>query len=341
VGRGARVLLVELGPHDETRPCHARTQRFNGYARRLFDARTPLDAEERRIVETIVNVVRAREHRWPVVERPTTTRRSLVREVLVERLLVPEGRAQYYLNPYVGCVIGCEFCYVAELADLSRALEGLPRLEWGRYVDVKVNAPAILREEVKRLTPGPVRLSPVLTDPYQPIERRFRVTRGCLEVLLEARFTPVVLTRAALVVDDLELLARFPSAAVGFSVPTDDDSIRAVFEPGADPIDERLEALGRCHRAGLRTFAVIQPMLPMDPVALAARLAPHVHAVRIDRMYELDRMRPVYERAGLAAAASDQFFAETTAALRTAFAARGVAVDELDDLSALLGPRTP
>jgi DNA repair photolyase len=208
-------------------------------------------------------------------------------------------------------------------------------------VDVKVNAPAVLRAEVARLTPGPVRLSPVVTDPYQPLERRYRVTRGCLEVLLGARFSPVVLTRAARVTDDLALLAQFPSAAVGFSIPTDDDSVRAIFEPGADPIDERIDALARCHAAGLRTFAVVQPMLPMDPVALAARLAPLVRAVRIDRMVELDRMRPLYEGAGLGAAASDEYAARTAAALRAAFGAYGIAVDELDDLSALLGTRPP
>jgi DNA repair photolyase len=252
-------------------------------------------------------------------------------------VLVPEGRGQYYLNPYAGCMIGCPYCYVDERADLSRALEGVARHAWGRWVDVKVDAPEVLRREVRDLPPGPVRMSPILTDPYQPLERTYRVTRGCLEVLLEAGFSPVILTRGARVVEDLDLLARFARAAVGMSVPTDDDSVRARFEPGADPVDARFDALARLHGAGLRTFLAVQPMLPMDPARLVARTAPYVHTVRVDRMHGVEGLRGLYESAGCVEAMEDAFFARTEAALRAGFAARGVRVDALDDLDALLG----
>jgi DNA repair photolyase len=233
---------------------------------------------------------------------------------------MPEGRGQYYLNPYVGCAIGCEWCYVAERADFSRELEGLPRLSWGRWVDVKQNAPEVLRQEVARHTPGIVRLSPIVTDPYQPLERRFRITRGCLEVLLEAGFSPCILTRSSRVLDDLPLLARFPHAAVGFSIPTDDDAVRRVFEPGAEPIEDRIEALQRLKEAGLSTFAVIQPVLPGNPERLAERLSPLIDVVRVDRMY------------GPGAHGEPQ----QEAALRDAFSRRGVPESELDDLSPVL-----
>lgn len=337
IGRGRSVVLVEFEPRDEARDCFVRTRLFNVCARRAFRAAAPLGPSERRAVAAVVAVVRSREGRLPAVERSATARASLVREIEVPRMLIPEGAGHYYINPYVGCTIGCEFCYVAERADLSRRLEGLPRLPWGRYVDVKVNAAEVLRREVREHAPGIVRFSPILTDPYQPLERRYRVTRQCLEVLLGAGFSPVILTRAARVAEDLDLLRRFKAAAVGFSVPTDDDRMRQLFEPGADPIAERLAALARCREAGLRTFAVVQPMLPMDPERLAARLSPLIEAVRVDRMYEAGRVRHLYESAGVPAAAEDAFFSRTREALRAAFAARGVREDELDDLAAILG----
>ena len=336
LARGDDVLLFELGRADPDRPCYAQTRRFNVCVRRAFDSATELGAAERELVERVVTLLREREQLLPEVERVPTARRSLVREIAVEQLLVPEGRGQYYLNPYVGCTIGCEFCYVAELADFSRSLEGLPRLAWGRYLDVKVNAPSVLAEEVRRLPPGIVRLSPILTDPYQPAERRYRLTRRCLEILLDAGFAAVILTRAARVTADLDLLRRFPATAVGLSIPTDDDRIRAAFEPGADPIDSRIEALAACREAGVRTFVVVQPMLPMDAERLVERVAPQVCAARIDRMHELARVRGLYERAGRLDATSDEFFARTEARLRACFARHGIAIDELDDLAGLL-----
>jgi DNA repair photolyase len=338
VGRRRSVVLVEFEPRDESRDCSARTRLFNVYARRSFPPGGGLDPAERRVVAALTALVRARESRLPEVERSASGRASVVREIEVPRVLIPEGAGHYYINPYVGCTIGCEFCYVAERADMSRRLEGLPFLPWGRYVDVKVNAAEVLRREVRRYRPGIVRFSPILTDPYQPMERHYRITRQCLEVLQEAGFGAVILTRAALVVEDLELLRRLSAAAVGFSIPTDDDRVRQRFEPGADPIAQRLAALERFHGAGLCTFAVVQPMLPMDPARLVAGLAPLIRAVRIDRMHELSRVRHLYEAAGMLEAATDAFFARTGAALRAGFSAAGIRYDEMDDLTGLVGP---
>ena len=337
IGRGRAVLFVELEPRDEARACYARTRLFNVCARRSFPADGALTPEERRVVKAVVALVGAREGRLPVLERSISGRPSLIRDIEVSRLLMAEGAGHYYINPYVGCTIGCEFCYVAARADMSRRMEGLPSLPWGRYVDVKVNAAEVLRREVRRHKPGIVRFSPILTDPYQPLERRYRITRQCLEVLLGAGFKPVILTRAARVIEDLDLLRRFPASAVGMSIPTDDDRVRQRFEPGADPVAERIAALERCRAAGLRTFGVVQPMLPMDPERLAALMAPHIQAVRIDRMYELQQAGRLYEAAGMPEAATDAFFTRTGTALRAAFARRGVRYDELDDLRGVLG----
>lgn len=340
--RGGAAVLVELERPDPTRPCGGRTARFDVMARAV-DGPRALSAEEQTLVARVVAALSRTEARLAVVERPTTSQRAEVREVRAEHVLISEGRGQYYVNPYAGCIIGCPYCYVAERADFSRELAGLPRLPWGRWVTVKVGAKEVLARELARAAPGPVRMSPILTDPYQPIERRYRVTRGCLEAMAEhgGGFAPVVLTRAARVLDDLSLLAGFPRAAVGLSIPTDDDRVRQRFEPGADPIEERLAALAALRAAGVRTFAVVQPLLPMDPARLAERVAAATSRVRIDRMHATERALPLYRAAGCEEAAGDVWIADARARLEEALARRGVTFDEIEDMRGVLGVEAP
>jgi DNA repair photolyase len=236
----------------------------------------------------------------------------------------------------VGCMIGCPWGGGGGGADLSRRLEGLPRLPWGHYVDVKMNAAEVLRREVVSHPPGIVRFSPILTDPYQSIERKYRITRQCLEVLRDAGYRVMILTRAARITDDLELLSGMAGAAVGFSIPTDNDAYRRIFEPGADPVDDRIQALEAFHKAKVPTVAVIQPILPMDVDRLVERVAPIVRAVRIDRMYSMHLVDRLYREHDLVEAAGDAFFEEHLQRLKEAFSARGVIIDEMDDLSSLL-----
>jgi DNA repair photolyase len=333
---GPTYLLIEFEGRNDANDCYARTARFNVCARRQFGDRDMTDAD-RRFVDAVIEVVRRREALLPDGPRPTAERPTLVREIVVDRLLMPEGNQQFYINPYVGCMIACPYCYVAERADFSRGLDRQPSVPWGASLDVKINAAEVLRREVVGVGRGIVRMSPILTDPYQSPERRFRITRQCLEVLLDTELAPVVLTRAPRVLDDAALLARFPRALVGFSIPTDDDRMRQIFEPHADPIDERVAALRALHDAGVRTFAVIQPVLPMDADRLIELLAPCVRTVRLDRMYFFgERMRRLYAEHGLDAYASDAYAGETIDRLTRGFTARGVRVDPLDDLEPLL-----
>ncbi len=334
--RGEALLLVEVDSHDAAAHGFANTDRFALSARPQFEAPRPLLPDEQALVHHLADVLREREKALPSFERPTTGRASMVREIEVDRVLCAEGRGTYYINPYVGCMIGCPYCYVSVRADASRRLQGLPHLPWGRWVDAKVNAPEVLAREVRTTPPGIVRMSPVVTDPYQGIERRYRITRRCLEVLADAGFTAAVLTRAARIADDIDVLSRLPRALVGLSVPTDDDAIRRLFEPGADPIQKRVEALAACRRAGLPTMAFVQPMLPMDPQRLVDMLAPHVLAVRIDRMHASELATSVYARHGLQDSFTDDFFARTGDALRRRFAAAGVMIDPIEDLAELV-----
>ena len=174
----------------------------------------------------------------------------------------------YTLSPYRGCSHGCRYCFLREY---PHALHGPG--EWGGWVTPKLNAPELLWAQRHRLHEQSVFLS-TATDPYQPLEREFRLTRACLNVLLDCPTTRVLLhTRSPLVLQDLELLKAFGERlSVGFSIPTDDDTVRQVVEPKAPPIPSRWAAVERLARAGLRVTVAATPLLPMaDPASFARR----------------------------------------------------------------------
>jgi DNA repair photolyase len=174
----------------------------------------------------------------------------------------------YALSPYRGCAHGCRYCYLRGYPHGSH-----PSCEWGGWVTPKLNAPGLLWAQRYKLHEQAVFLS-TGTDPYQPIEREFRLTRTCLKVLLECPTTRVLLhTRSALVLQDMELLREFGDRlSIGFSIPTDDDTVRQVVEPKAPPIPTRWAAVERLARAGLRVGVAATPLMAMtDPEGFARR----------------------------------------------------------------------
>ena len=169
---------------------------------------------------------------------------------------------------------------------------------WGRFVDARVNAPEILEGQLRRAAPGPVMLSSV-TDPYQPAEARYRLTRRCLGALLRRGFPVDVLTKSPLVLRDLDLLGGARGVSVGLTVTTDDERMREVFEPGAPPIASRVEALRELRRRGVETYAFVGPILPMNPDRVVEQLGDHVGEVYVDRMNYAPRTMGLYRRLGL------------------------------------------
>lgn len=334
-GEGAVAVEVWLDRADEGRPCFARTRDFNVYYALFHRASDRLDASELALLEAVVAVVRARESLLPVLPSrenagawsPVEGVPMRVREVEGERAIVAEAPGMYYLNPYVGCMLGCRYCYGIGLTEFVRDLGAQDAAPWGRWLDVKVNAPELLARELAGLAPGTVRMSPLVTDPYQPVERRYRVTRRCLEVLRGTDFVPVVLTRSTVVLDDIPLFRSMPNLLIGVSIPTDDDRVREAFEPSAPSIDARVAALRALREAGLRTFAVTHPMLPMDPERLASRVAPWAEIVRVGPLAEKPRVAGIFRALGREDALTPRWETDTFAALRDAFAARGVPVN--------------
>jgi DNA repair photolyase len=174
----------------------------------------------------------------------------------------------YALSPYRGCGHGCRYCYVREYPN---ALHG--RDTWGGWIAPKLNAPELLWAQRHKLHQQSVFLA-TATDPYQPIEREFRLTRACLHVLLECPTCQVMVhTRSALVLQDLELLQSFGGRLhVGFSIPTDDDTVRQIVEPKAPPIPTRWAAVERLAKAGIQVGVAVTPLMAMaDPKGFARR----------------------------------------------------------------------
>lgn len=176
--------------------------------------------------------------------------------------------AAFSINPYRGCGHGCTFCYVREYPHPVHGMD-----DWGTWVSPKVNAPELLWRERHRLRGQGVFLA-AGTDPYQPLETRWRLTRRCLEVLLEATDAEVHLhTRSPLILQDLDLLTQHRErVSVSFSLSTDDEAIRRIVEPHAPALSARWAALERLSARGIPTGLSVAPLLPVrDPAALGQR----------------------------------------------------------------------
>jgi len=133
---------------------------------------------------------------------------------------------------------------------------------WGRFLDVKVNASEVLERELRRDPRRGIILLGSVTDAYQPIERKYRLTRTILELLVRSDFPVSVLTKSALVTRDIDLFRQFSECEVGLTITTLDQDIAHDFEPCSSRPSERLAALQKLHSAGIRTYAFIGPIFP-------------------------------------------------------------------------------
>jgi DNA repair photolyase len=284
-----RDVVVEVDPISENRRSAARSRHFSfGY--RLGDRGAPIESSVGlALCARIASAVTANEDAVTTRLSGIAPSEGRIREIRGERLLERAGTPDeryWTLSPYTGCLIGCRFCYAPSRLDPLRRLARLPELPWGSWVDARVDAPEVLARELRALEPWPIKLCPIVSDPYHAIEAKLRVTRRCLEVIRDAPPRDVlVLTRSAAIVEDAELLASIPRASAGVSLPTVDDDVRRHFEPRGASVSERLAALDALKRSGVRTFAIVQPIFPGPLVALADALAERVASVRIDVLY--------------------------------------------------------
>lgn len=190
------------------------------------------------------------------------------------------------LNPYTGCAHRCTFCYVRAF---ERRADRPAGSDYGRSIRVKVNIAEVLRRELARRSwrGDPVAIG-TATDPYQPAEGRYRLTRACIEALAEAANPFNIVTRGPLIVRDVGALAaaaRRARVSVSVSIPTLDDGVWRTTEPGTAPPHQRLRALEMLREAGLDAGVAVAPVLPgisdgrddLAEVVTAARAAGATH----------------------------------------------------------------
>lgn len=244
----------------------------------------------------------------------------IVREIKAKSILNKSKIFDYCVNPYTGCQHNCRYCY----ARLFMPRYSGHQEPWGEFVDVKINAVEVLCRQLKRAKKGTVWISSVC-DPYQPLEAKFKLTRGCLKELLAVQFPVNIQTKSTLALRDLDLFTQFKSIEVGFSIATVDEKAARLFEPHASPIKERIRALKTIHDAGIHTFAFIGPLLPGNPENLINDLAGKVDHVYIDRMNYTSSIRSFYRRMGWEKALRDQFFIQQRDRLIRALKQKGIA----------------
>src|SRR5438067_4129009 len=167
------------------------------------------------------------------------------------------------LNPYMGCVHRCTFCYVRHF---ERRAERPSDERYGASIRVKTNVAEVLRRELARASWEHESVAiGAATDPYQPAEGRYRLTRGCLEALRDASNPFSIITRGPLIVRDADVLAeaaRRASVSVTFSIPTLDDEVWRRSEPGTAHPRQRLRALKTLVDAGIKASVGMAPILP-------------------------------------------------------------------------------
>src|SRR6266436_2366054 len=164
------------------------------------------------------------------------------------------------LNPYMGCVHRCTFCYVRAF---EQRADRPSDDRYGTSIRVKTNVAEVLRRELARPSwDSEVIAIGAATDPYQPAEGRYRLTRACLEALAGAANPFSLITRGPLIVRDVDVLAeasRRAAVSVTFSVPTIDAEVWRRTEPGTAPPLQRLRALSRLVEAGVRASVGMAP----------------------------------------------------------------------------------
>ncbi|ADN50712.1 SPL family radical SAM protein [Vulcanisaeta distributa] len=212
---------------------------------------------------------------------------TIVREIRVKTALSRSGLPEYdyALNPYLGCQHGCVYCYAMDFT------KGEPGIKWGEVVYVKVNLIQALLRDIRRFKPGIVGVS-TITDPYQPVESRYKLTRRAIEVLCNAGYHVSIQTKSALIIRDLDVINKCSkSIDVGFTITTMRNTYRIIEPMAAHPM-ARASALRKIASLGIETWIFLGPLIPgindkVEDYESVIRLAKETNSQVI-----IDRFRP-------------------------------------------------
>jgi DNA repair photolyase len=178
----------------------------------------------------------------------------------------------YQVDPYIGCEHYCYYCYALNQAET----------DWREEIHIHEDITRQLESELATIAPQTIYMG-WQTDSYQPCEAEYRQTRQVLELMLKKGFSASILTKSDLVLRDTDLLQKMNRASVSFSVAFNDDRTRCLFEANTVDNEKRIEALRELKRAGVRTAALLCPVIPYltDAIQLIELLAPCTEVIWI------------------------------------------------------------
>ncbi|HIH97749.1 MAG TPA: radical SAM protein [Thermoplasmata archaeon] len=171
---------------------------------------------------------------------------------------------KYALNPYRGCAHGCGYCYAPSVLHVSSS-------DWGEWVGIKINLPNLLPKELREKERGTIGIGTV-TDPYQPAEKDYKITRYSLEQILKADWPIVIQTKSDLVLRDLDLLRKFSRVEVIMTITTLNDAHRALLEANSPSIEKRLFSLKKLSSGGIPTCIFLGPAYPSISIGEIPRM---------------------------------------------------------------------
>ena len=178
----------------------------------------------------------------------------------------------YQVDPYIGCEHYCYYCYVLQNAET----------DWSEEIQVHEDMAAQLGQALEKISPQKIYMG-YYTDPYQPCEGEYRQTRTALEIMLERGFSASILTKSDLVCRDIDFLKEMKGASVSVSVAFNDNPTRRLFEASTMDTEKRVDALRKLQDAGIKTSALICPVIPYvtDVMSLIDCMAPLTETIWI------------------------------------------------------------
>jgi DNA repair photolyase len=181
-----------------------------------------------------------------------------IRDIKTERGLSPSGlnMSDYVVNPYRGCAFGCLYCYAKKNKVAERTAEA-----WGEFVDVKTNLPDLVERDLRNKQPQRILIGSI-TDPYQPVELEYQLTRRVLESCVQHQVQVTILTRSPHIVRDLDLLHNIPGLRIYFTVNWPNEQQLRIFEKRSFNFADRLEAIRSLRSAGLEVVPNVSPLFP-------------------------------------------------------------------------------
>jgi len=175
-------------------------------------------------------------------------------KTIIVKTNLPEG--DFVINPYIGCMHGCKYCYARFMKRFTGHAE-----PWGSFVDIKNNAPDLIPKGTNKYREKSIIISSV-TDPYQPIERKYKITRKILERLITLQPNLDLITKSDLVVRDIDLFKQFKNCMVTLSFSITNEKLRKQVELLSSPAKQKINALKELHKAKIPTALFISPIFP-------------------------------------------------------------------------------